>query len=95
MYGFFAGDEDADGNKADVKLLLACLEGAVLTALNDGISESSLKALAFAFSDGSAASEIAKMPPAALKREIAERRRSLCSKRSPAVSSTTTAPPQT
>ena len=73
MYGFFYGDEDTDGNEADVKLLLACLEGAVLTALRDGFSESSLRGLASALSGSEALTKkIAAMPIAALKREIAE-----------------------
>ena len=74
MYGFFYGDEDAAGNEADAKLLLACLEGAVLTALNDGFSESSLRALASALSgDDALTKRIAAMPVSTLKRQIAEK----------------------
>ena len=74
MYGFFAGDEDAEGNEADIRLLLACLEGAVLTALNDGFSDSSLCALASALSGNEfLTKKLATMPLPTLKREIAER----------------------
>ncbi len=74
MYGFFYGDEDAAANEADVRLLLTCLEGAVLTALNDGFSESSLRALAAALSgDGALTERIAAMPLPTLKRQLAEK----------------------
>ncbi len=73
MYGFFAGDEDAEANAADTRLLLACLEGAVLTALKEGFNESSLRALAASFGDGSPAAKLAAMPLSELKREIAEK----------------------
>ncbi len=72
MYGFFYGDEDAAGNEADARLLLACLEGAVLTALNDGFRESALRALAAALSDNAVAAGLASSPLAAVKRVIAE-----------------------
>ena len=70
MYGFFRGDEDAQGNEADVQLLLKCLEGAVLTALKDGWNASSLSALAGAVSGGDV--NAAKLPDA-MYREIAEK----------------------
>ena len=74
MYGFFYGDEDAAGNEADARLLLACLEGAVLTALKDGLGDASLRALAAAVSgDGAATQKIALLPLSVLKREIAEK----------------------
>ncbi|MBQ7598381.1 MAG: metallophosphoesterase [Clostridia bacterium] len=74
MYGFFHGDEDAAGNEADVKLLLACLEGAVLTALKDGFSESSLRTLASALPGSELlTNKLATMPLSKLQREIAEK----------------------
>ncbi len=45
MYGFFHGDEDAAGNERDIKLLLTCLEGAILTAILDGFDAASLASL--------------------------------------------------
>lgn len=74
MYGFFAGDEDTEGNEADARLLLTCLEGAVLTALKDGFGDSSLRALAWELSGSeSLTKRIAAMPVSALKRQIAEK----------------------
>ena len=46
MYGFFHGDEDAAGNKEDTALLLTCLEGAILTAIQSDPNQASLRALA-------------------------------------------------
>jgi len=45
MYGFFYGDEDAVGNEREVRLLLKCLEGAVLSAMKSGLDDSVLSAL--------------------------------------------------
>ena len=74
MYGFFAGDEGTEGNEAAVKLLLTCLEGAVLTALNDGFGDSSLRALASTLSgDDALTKRIAAMSVSILKRQIAEK----------------------
>ena len=71
MYGFFYGDEDAAGNEADARLLLTCLEGAVLTVLKDGWDDTSLYALAAALPRGASAGTVVTTPLAALKREIA------------------------
>ena len=46
MYGFFHGDEDAAGNEADTALLLTCLEGAILTAIQSDSDKASLRLLA-------------------------------------------------
>ena len=67
MYGFFYGDEDAAGNAADTRLLLTCLEGAVLTAMQDGIRESALRELALALNGKTA------LQSADWMRELAEK----------------------
>ena len=46
MYGFFHGDEDAAGNEADTALLLTCLEGAILTAIQSEPDKAALRPLA-------------------------------------------------
>ena len=46
MYGFFHGDEDAAGNQADTALLLTCLEGAILTAIQNEPDQGALRLLA-------------------------------------------------
>ena len=73
MYGFFYGDEDAAGNEADARLLLTCLEGAILTAMKSAGDESSLRALALAMgigTDGAAA--LSSSQPAEWTRQLAE-----------------------
>ena len=45
MYGFFHGDEGTISSEADVKLLLRCLEGAVLTAMQSGTKDDALRDL--------------------------------------------------
>lgn len=45
MYGFFHGDEETISSEADTKLLLACIEGAVLTAMQSGIDSAALRDL--------------------------------------------------
>lgn len=45
MYGFFHGDEETISSEADTKLLLTCLEGAVLTAMQSGIDSAALRDL--------------------------------------------------
>ena len=74
MYGFFYGAEDAAGNAADTRLLLTCLEGAVLTAMNSAADESDLRALALAMdikTEGAAA--LSALRPAVWTRQLAER----------------------
>ena len=74
MYGFFYGDEDAAGNAADTRLLLTCLEGAILTAMESAADESGLRALALAMdikAEGAAA--LSSLRPAVWTRQLAER----------------------
>ena len=74
MYGFFYGDEDAAGNAADTRLLLTCLEGAILTAMASAADESDLRALASAMgikAEGAAA--LSTLRPAVWTRQLAER----------------------
>ncbi|MBR5426760.1 MAG: metallophosphoesterase [Clostridia bacterium] len=74
MYGFFRGDEDAEGNEADTQLLLTCLEGAVLTAIQSGTDESSLRALARAMEiKTDVAGAVSATKPAVWMRQLAEK----------------------
>ena len=45
MYGFFHGDEATISGAADTRLLLQCIEGAVLTALQSGIEDPAVRDL--------------------------------------------------
>lgn len=42
MYGFFHGDEETISSEADTALLVQCIEGAVLTAVQSGIENDAL-----------------------------------------------------
>ena len=68
MYGFFHGDEDAAGNEADTQLLLRCVEGALLTAMQQESDPSALQALI-----GSVVREAAALPTSVAMRECAEK----------------------
>lgn len=67
MYGFFHGDEETISSEADVRLLLTCLEGAVVTAMRSGVPNDALRELAAAVTGKAAA-----LPGSATVRETAE-----------------------
>ncbi|MBQ7547412.1 MAG: metallophosphoesterase [Clostridia bacterium] len=68
MYGFFHGDEDAIGNEADTRLLLRCVEGALLSAMQSESDPTALDALI-----GSVVENAAAMPPSVAMRQCAEK----------------------
>ena len=73
MYGFFHGDEDAAGNRKDTELLLTCLTGAALTAVQNGVRESDLRALAVAMHSQTVfAQTLSSLPPSVRMRQLAE-----------------------
>ena len=73
IYGFFRGDEDAAGNRENERLLLACLEGALLTAIKESADDGSLRALVLAADAGqSCAGAICGLTPAVRARRLAE-----------------------
>lgn len=68
MYGFFHGDEETISSEADVELLLRCIEGAALTAMQNGIGDDALRELVVRVT-GTAASA----PSSALLRRASEK----------------------
>lgn len=68
MYGFFHGDEDAAGNEADTRLLLRCVEGALLSAMQSESDPTALDALI-----GSVVENAAAMPTSVAMRQCAEK----------------------
>ena len=68
MYGFFHGDESTVSSDADTELLLRCIEGAVLTAMQSGIKSDALRDLSSAVLGKTAA-----MPASAALRGTAEK----------------------
>ena len=68
MYGFFHGDEETISSEADVKMLLTCLEGAVLTAVQSGIGDETLRELVLTLTGSTA-----RVPSSALLRHAAEK----------------------
>ncbi len=68
MYGFFRGDEATVSGEAETKLLLRCIEGAVLTAMHSGIDDATLQDLVKTVT-GKAAS----LPTSALLRQTSEK----------------------
>lgn len=68
MYGFFHGDEDAIGNEADTRLLLRCVEGALLSAMQSESDPTALDALI-----GSIVENAAALPPSVAMRQCAEK----------------------
>lgn len=68
MYGFFYGDEDAAPNEADTRLLLQCVEGAILTAMQSESDPSALSALI-----GSVVENASVLPASVRMREFAEK----------------------
>ena len=74
MYGFFHGDEDAVGNKEDAALLLTCLEGAILTAIQSDPDQASLRLLARAMETRTdAAAAVSSLRTSVWARQLAEK----------------------
>lgn len=68
MYGFFHGDESTISSDTDAKLLLYCIEGAVLTAMQSGLKDTQVRALVSAVTG-----KAADLPSSALLREASEK----------------------
>lgn len=74
MYGFFHGDEDAAGNEAETALLLRCLEGAILTAIQSEPDRASLRLLARAMQIRTdAAAAVSSLQTSVWVRQLAEK----------------------
>lgn len=68
MYGFFHGDESTISSEADTQLLLTCIEGAALTAMQQGIENDAMRDFI-----GSVTGKAAGLSVSVRMREAAER----------------------